>query len=84
MYIADLASDKEVSTLVKRVLDDGHDIDILVTSAGIQRRHPSHLFPKADWDEVCFLARISLHLPPLSLPYLASNPFILRLFRTIY
>lgn len=34
------------------MLDGGHDIDILVTCAGIQRRHPSHLFPKSDWDEV--------------------------------
>lgn len=27
-------------------------LDILVNSAGIQRRHPSELFPEADWDEV--------------------------------
>jgi len=52
IYIADLGSDAEVSGLTKRILDDGHDVDILVTCAGIQRRHPSHLFPKTDWDEV--------------------------------
>ncbi|KAL3471412.1 hypothetical protein BJX99DRAFT_266729 [Aspergillus californicus] len=51
-YTCDLASDAAVSELTARVLKDGHDISLLVTSAGIQRRHPSHLFPKNDWDEV--------------------------------
>lgn len=41
-----------MSTLVSRVLADGHDIDILLNCAGIQRRHPSHVFPDEDWDEV--------------------------------
>ncbi|KAL4960447.1 uncharacterized protein BDV14DRAFT_192940 [Aspergillus stella-maris] len=52
IYTADLASQKEISTLVSRVTSDGHDIDILLNCAGIQRRHPSHLFPLEDWDEV--------------------------------
>ncbi|PSK40034.1 hypothetical protein B9Z65_7974 [Elsinoe australis] len=52
IYTADLASADDVATLTKRILDDGHDIDILVTCAGIQRRHPAHVFPKEDWDEV--------------------------------
>lgn len=52
IYVADLASDAEVSTVTRKILDDDHDVDILVTCAGIQRRHPSHLFPKSDWDEV--------------------------------
>ncbi|OGE47595.1 hypothetical protein PENARI_c040G06822 [Penicillium arizonense] len=51
-YTCDLASDNEVSELTARLIQAGHDISILVTSAGIQRRHPSHLFPKKDWDEV--------------------------------
>ncbi|KAJ6079160.1 hypothetical protein N7467_008913 [Penicillium canescens] len=51
-YICDLASAAEASELTARVLKDGHDVSLLVTSAGIQRRHPSHLFPKSDWDEV--------------------------------
>lgn len=55
IFTADLASDEEVSGLTQKVLDAGHDIDILVTCAGIQRRHPSHLFPKKDWDEVEYL-----------------------------
>lgn len=37
---------------MKKVLEDGHDIDILLNCAGIQRRHPSHVFPDEDWDEV--------------------------------
>ena len=52
IYTADLASDTEVSALTSKILGDGHDIDILVTCAGIQRRHPAHIFPKSDWDEV--------------------------------
>lgn len=32
--------------------EDGHDVSILVTSAGIQRRHPAHEFPLDDWNEV--------------------------------
>ncbi|KAL2075211.1 hypothetical protein VTL71DRAFT_153 [Oculimacula yallundae] len=52
VYTADLASDAEVSALASKILGDGHDVDILVTCAGIQRRHPAHIFPKSDWDEV--------------------------------
>lgn len=52
IYTADLASQSDVSGLTKRILDDNHDPSILVTCAGIQRRHPSHEFPQADWDEV--------------------------------
>lgn len=52
IYTADLASQQSVSQLVATVIQDGHDIDILLNCAGIQRRHPSHLFPDNDWDEV--------------------------------
>jgi 2-deoxy-D-gluconate 3-dehydrogenase len=41
-----------VSGLTKKVLADGHDVSILVTCAGIQRRHPAEKFPDSDWDEV--------------------------------
>jgi 2-dehydro-3-deoxy-D-gluconate 5-dehydrogenase len=41
-----------VSNLTKTVLAAGHDISILVTCAGIQRRHPAEKFPDDDWDEV--------------------------------
>ncbi|KAJ5432138.1 uncharacterized protein N7458_011294 [Penicillium daleae] len=52
IYTADLASQQSVSQLVATVIQGGHDIDILLNCAGIQRRHPSHLFPDNDWDEV--------------------------------
>ncbi|KAL4806630.1 hypothetical protein BDV18DRAFT_152083 [Aspergillus unguis] len=52
IYTADLASQASVSAVTAQVLKDGHDIDILLNCAGIQRRHPSHLFPQEDWDEV--------------------------------
>lgn len=52
IYIADLASQSDVSSLTDRILSDKHDPSILITSAGIQRRHPSHEFPQSDWDEV--------------------------------
>jgi 2-deoxy-D-gluconate 3-dehydrogenase len=41
-----------VAALVPRILSDGHEIDILVTSAGIQRRHAAEAFPADDWAEV--------------------------------
>ncbi|KAI5861988.1 2-deoxy-D-gluconate 3-dehydrogenase [Durotheca rogersii] len=52
VYTADLASQEAVGGLSKRILGDGHDVSILVTSAGIQRRHAAHEFPMGDWDEV--------------------------------
>lgn len=52
IYTADLAVQDSVSALVPKVIQDGHDIDILLNCAGIQRRHPSHLFPQEDWNEV--------------------------------
>ena len=52
IYTADLASQSDVASLTKRILDDKHDPSILITCAGIQRRHPSHEFPQSDWDEV--------------------------------
>lgn len=52
IYTADLASQESVSALIGKIIQDGHDIDILLNCAGIQRRHPSHLFPLQDWEEV--------------------------------
>ena len=52
IYVADLASVSDVGGLTKRILADGHDIDILVNCGGIQRRHPAHEFPDNDWNEV--------------------------------
>ncbi|RWA04187.1 hypothetical protein EKO27_g10918 [Xylaria grammica] len=52
VYTADMGSQEQVEALAKRIRDDGHDVDILVTSAGIQRRHPAHVFPMNDWHDV--------------------------------
>lgn len=55
VYVADLNDQKSVEALTPKILEDGHDVDILVTCAGIQRRHPAHEFPMSDWDEVCLV-----------------------------
>lgn len=52
VYATDLSSLADVEALAPRILADGHDVSILVTSAGIQRRHPAHQFPLDDWNEV--------------------------------
>ncbi|CAJ2503187.1 Uu.00g105810.m01.CDS01 [Anthostomella pinea] len=52
VYTADLGSQEAVEGITKRILDDKHDPDILVTAAGIQRRHAAHQFPMSDWDDV--------------------------------
>lgn len=52
IYEADLGDRTQMKGIVKRVLDDGHDIDILVNCGGIQRRHAAEVFPDDDWDEV--------------------------------
>jgi 2-deoxy-D-gluconate 3-dehydrogenase len=52
IYTADLAQREEIKGIVKKILEDGHDISILVNCAGIQRRHPAEQFPDEDWDEV--------------------------------
>ncbi|EAU33787.1 2-deoxy-D-gluconate 3-dehydrogenase [Aspergillus terreus NIH2624] len=52
IYTADLASRPAISALVTSVLNDGHDVSVLLNCAGIQRRHPAHQFPDEDWDEV--------------------------------
>ena len=52
MITADLADQSSVSKIVSGLVDDGESMDILVTAAGIQSRHPAHQFPAHDWDAV--------------------------------
>ncbi|KAJ9664922.1 hypothetical protein H2201_004974 [Coniosporium apollinis] len=52
IYVADLADNASISTLVPRITGDGHTISILLNCGGIQRRHPAHQFPDTDWNEV--------------------------------
>ena len=49
---ADLADNASVAKIVPELAEAGRDMHILVTCAGIQRRHPAHQFPDNDWNEV--------------------------------
>ncbi|KAG5995273.1 hypothetical protein E4U43_003061 [Claviceps pusilla] len=52
VYTADMADQESVQNLTPKVLADGHEIRILVTCAGIQRRHRCEEFPNDDFNEV--------------------------------
>ncbi|KAI9734276.1 MAG: hypothetical protein M1834_002380 [Cirrosporium novae-zelandiae] len=52
IYTCDLCSAESVKALTPKILKDGKQIDILLNCAGIQRRHPSRVFPDEDWNEV--------------------------------
>jgi 2-dehydro-3-deoxy-D-gluconate 5-dehydrogenase len=54
VYTADLSSQPSVAGIVPAVLKDGHNIQILINCAGINKRHPSIQFPDNDLNEVCF------------------------------
>jgi len=49
---ADLADQSSVSKIIPNLAASGHNMDILVTCAGIQKRHPAHQFPDEDWNSV--------------------------------
>lgn len=52
IYTADMADQQSVKALTPKILADGHELRILVTCAGIQRRHPCEEFPDSDFNEV--------------------------------
>ncbi|MCJ1391076.1 hypothetical protein MMC18_003938 [Xylographa bjoerkii] len=52
IFVADLASQSSISSLIPEILREIPRIDILLNCGGIQRRHPSHQFPDTDWNEV--------------------------------
>ncbi|KAF2847173.1 NAD(P)-binding protein [Plenodomus tracheiphilus IPT5] len=52
IYTADLSSPSSITALLPTILADGHRIHILLNCGGIQKRHPAHQFPDADWDAV--------------------------------
>ncbi|KAJ5292004.1 2-dehydro-3-deoxy-D-gluconate 5-dehydrogenase [Penicillium angulare] len=52
IHVAELSDRKAVKEIIPTVVSQGLKPDILVTCAGIQRRHPAHQFPDEDWDEV--------------------------------
>ncbi|KIW88146.1 2-deoxy-D-gluconate 3-dehydrogenase [Cladophialophora bantiana CBS 173.52] len=49
---ADLSDQESVSKTIPDLVKAGHDMHILVTCAGIQKRHPAHQFPLDDWNTV--------------------------------
>lgn len=50
---ADLRRREEVTSSFEQALTAlGDDLDILITAAGIQRRHSAEVFPLDEWDEV--------------------------------
>lgn len=52
IYTADLGTPESMKALVPKVVNDGHQIHILLNCGGIQRRHPADQFPDEDWNEV--------------------------------
>ncbi len=60
---ADLANrDETLSSFSEAVKLLGGNLDILLNSAGVQRRHPCEEFPLSDWDEVLEVNLTSLFL----------------------
>ncbi|KAJ9659177.1 hypothetical protein H2198_003319 [Neophaeococcomyces mojaviensis] len=49
---ADLADQASVSKVIPELVKAGHNMEILLTCAGIQKRHPAHQFPDEDWNNV--------------------------------
>ncbi|KAL2435075.1 2-dehydro-3-deoxy-D-gluconate 5-dehydrogenase [Exophiala dermatitidis] len=49
---ADLSDQSSVEKLIPGLAKAGHDMHILLTCAGIQKRHPAHQFPLEDWNAV--------------------------------
>lgn len=51
-YAFDLLNFDKYDLLIQEIVADFGTIDILLNNAGVQKRHPSVAFPKADWDFV--------------------------------
>lgn len=58
----DLGSREELKRMFDEAMAFMGGVDILVTAAGIQRRHRSDLFPIEDWDEVIEVNQTSVFL----------------------
>jgi 2-deoxy-D-gluconate 3-dehydrogenase len=61
--IVDISDREQISESILNAtsLLDG-TVDILVNAAGIQRRHPSELFPESDWDQIISVNLTSVFL----------------------
>ena len=53
IHVAELSDTKAVGRIVPTLVEQGHTLDILVTCAGIQRRHEPEDFPDSDFNDVC-------------------------------
>ena len=62
-FIVDISDRGQISESILNatILLDG-TVDILVNAAGIQRRHPSELFPESDWDQIISVNLTSVFL----------------------
>lgn len=49
---ADLSDQSSVEQIIPSLVGAGHNMHILLTCAGIQKRHPAHQFPLDDWNAV--------------------------------
>jgi 2-dehydro-3-deoxy-D-gluconate 5-dehydrogenase len=52
IHVAELSNRDAVKDILPTLLKQNIKPDILLTCAGIQKRHPSDKFPDNDWDEV--------------------------------
>ncbi|RMD40294.1 hypothetical protein DV735_g4824, partial [Chaetothyriales sp. CBS 134920] len=52
IYEAELSDQLAVAKIVPDLVKAGHDMQILLTCAGVQRRHDAHEFPDEDWNFV--------------------------------
>ena len=83
VYEADLAKPDDMRGLVKRITNDGHDINILVNSGGIQRRHLPHEFPDEDWNEVSVSIPEGCRICHLSYGFLGTASQLERCFYSL-
>jgi 2-deoxy-D-gluconate 3-dehydrogenase len=52
IYVADLASQSNLVSVIPTILEEQKRIHILLNCGGIQRRHPAEMFPDEDWNDV--------------------------------
>ncbi|RMZ76693.1 hypothetical protein DV738_g4857, partial [Chaetothyriales sp. CBS 135597] len=52
IYEAELSDQSAVAKIIPDLVKAGHDMHILLTCAGVQRRHDAHEFPDEDWNFV--------------------------------
>lgn len=55
---ADLADPASVAKIIPGLVEAGHSMDILLSCAGVQKRHPAHQFPQDDWN---FVLQVNLN-----------------------